>query len=300
MEPGFHWTYAGRLAWRWRLGLASGLALLGLLWPPFLPLSPLPLLLPARLWERAALRAIARHSLAYPTALAYGEEALWAEARKVRVDLPPFPWPLLALYLTLLLLGLLGLSWRTGQGVPWWAPTPPPWTREAPRPGEGGAAPRPSEASRTVPGETPTPGEAPGPRGKGEEVSPQGTPGDVPPQAKGAETPDPGERAPGTPESGIGREAQAPSGPREGGFGPGPGGEAPALGNPEVPPPGAQGPEAGLLPPGPGEGGEAPPLPPWPQGRPPERVQRGAEVYLERTPLPPEVRDLLRRYFGLE
>ena len=32
---------------------------------------------------------------------------------------------------------------------------------------------------------------------------------------------------------------------------------------------------------------------PWPEGV-------GAEVYLERTPLPPEVRELLRRYFGLE
>ena len=58
-----------------------------------------------------------------------------------------------------------------------------------------------------------------------------------------------------------------------------------------------EGPGQGLLAPG-GEGGEGALPSPWPGGRPPERVRRGAEVYLERTPLPPEAKELLRRYFG--
>ena len=63
------------------------------------------------------------------------------------------------------------------------------------------------------------------------------------------------------------------------------------------PPTQAQGPEVGLL--GEGEEGEEAALPsPWPAGRPPEAVRRGVEVYLEKTPLPPEARELLRRYFA--
>jgi hypothetical protein len=94
VEPGFHLRYAGRLAWRYRLLFALGLAFLGLLHPGFALASPLALLLPARLFARRALREISRVSLAYATALAYGEERLWAEARRVRLELPPFPWGL--------------------------------------------------------------------------------------------------------------------------------------------------------------------------------------------------------------
>jgi len=85
VELGFHLRYAGRLAWRYRLLFALGLALLGLLHPGFALASPLALLLPARLFARRALREISRVSLAYATALAYGEERLWAESRRVRL-----------------------------------------------------------------------------------------------------------------------------------------------------------------------------------------------------------------------
>ncbi|MEJ5338001.1 MAG: hypothetical protein WHT26_12010, partial [Thermus sp.] len=77
----------------------------------------------------------------------------------------------------------------------------------------------------------------------------------------------------------------------------GPGGASPALREAQTPGPTPKGPGAGLLSPGEGPG-EAPLPSPWPEGRPPEKVQRGVEVYLERTPLPPEARELLRRYFG--
>ena len=51
-----------------------------------------------------------------------------------------------------------------------------------------------------------------------------------------------------------------------------------------------------------GENRQGRPLPlpsPWPSGQPPQNVQRQAEKYLESEPLPPEVRELLRRYFEL-
>jgi len=38
---------------------------------------------------------------------------------------------------------------------------------------------------------------------------------------------------------------------------------------------------------------------PWASGTPPQNVQRQAEKYLENEPLPPEVRDIVRRYFEL-
>lgn len=47
-------------------------------------------------------------------------------------------------------------------------------------------------------------------------------------------------------------------------------------------------------------GGQTRNLPdPWRGGQPPQHVQRQVERYLESEPLPPEVRDLLRRYFKL-
>ncbi|WP_216641394.1 hypothetical protein, partial [Thermus scotoductus] len=122
MEPGFHLLYARRLAWRHRLLLALPLALLGFLHPFFALASLLPFLLPARLWEGRALREIARASLAYPTALAYGEERLWQEARKLEIPPPPFPLGLLALYLVLLALALgswTGLPPR--EASPFWS-----------------------------------------------------------------------------------------------------------------------------------------------------------------------------------
>ncbi|RDI94967.1 hypothetical protein DV704_08870 [Meiothermus sp. QL-1] len=51
-----------------------------------------------------------------------------------------------------------------------------------------------------------------------------------------------------------------------------------------------------------GESSEGRPMPlpsPWQAGRPPENVQRQVERYLESEPLPPEVREVLRRYFEL-
>ncbi|WP_182482713.1 hypothetical protein [Calidithermus roseus] len=38
---------------------------------------------------------------------------------------------------------------------------------------------------------------------------------------------------------------------------------------------------------------------PWRGGQPPQSVRRQVERYLESEPLPPEVRNLLRRYFEL-
>ncbi|MEJ5337949.1 MAG: hypothetical protein WHT26_11750, partial [Thermus sp.] len=148
VEPGFHLRYAHRLAWRYRLLLALLLALSGLLFPPLALLSPLALLLPARLWAVEALRAIARVSLAYPTALRYGEERLWREAKRVTVPLPPFPYGLLLLYLLALLLAL----WRPlapGEGgVPFLpqapqvgAPPSEPRGSGEGRPQEGGSPP---------------------------------------------------------------------------------------------------------------------------------------------------------------
>jgi hypothetical protein len=46
--------------------------------------------------------------------------------------------------------------------------------------------------------------------------------------------------------------------------------------------------------------GQRMPLPsPWEAGQPPQDVQRQAEQFLESEPLPPEVRDIVRRYFEL-
>ncbi|WP_161569075.1 hypothetical protein [Thermus thermamylovorans] len=329
MAPGFHRRYAGRLAWRYRLLLASGLALPGLLHPPLALASLLALLLPARLFEGPALRAIARQTLAYPTALAYGEERLWAEVRKAPLALPSFPQGLLLLYLVLLLLVLVLAAWRAGT-VGGSQAAPPGVERPAdPRRGDGEAAPagEPLDGGRgeALPGEAqPAPqgaegelGAFPPPPGEGgEAVSPgageaQAPPSDLEaapgegvsrdgepaPGPGGAGTP-PGAGEEGTPgegrTGGPGGEGvpEGPS-PLPGGAGPPPlFGEGPAL--PPLPLPPGEG--VGLLEPGAGEGlGELPA--PWAGGQPPERVRRGVEVYLERTPLSPEARELLRRYF---
>jgi hypothetical protein len=315
VEPGFHLRYAQRLAWRYRLLFALGLALLGLLHPGFALASPLALLLPARLFARRALREISRVSLAYATALAYGEERLWAEARRVRLELPPFPWGLLLAYLLVLLFLLALAAWRPGggEGGAWSLPgaerplrppgepapgsTAPPQVQEG-EPGQG------EEATRT--GGEATEGQQGGLEGGGVEGQERGLEGAAPAgpgQEEGQGGKGPGEG------QGRGFENAAPAdsgakgpGPQGeepgGGAGPGLGEPAPELGEaPQVLPPALEGPGQGLLEPG-GEGGEGALPSPWPGGRPPERVRRGAEVYLERTPLPPEARELIRRYFG--
>ncbi|MCX7848789.1 hypothetical protein [Thermus sp.] len=306
MGPGFHRLYAGRLAWRYRLGLALAMALLGLLHPLWALLSPLALLLPARWWEGRALREIARVSLAYPTALAYGEARLWAEAARVRLEPPSFPWGLLLAYLLALLLALAGTPWRASEGVP----TPPiaPTSPTAPTRGAegppGGQEPPPGEAPRALEAPSGQGGEGgPGtPGAQGDE----GNPGSAE-QAPGRERPQgPGGSEGAQGSAGAGQEGvQGPQGASGGegaqgqgqGDRPGTGGPLPLVDREALPAPTPLGPGQGLLGPG-GEGG-APDLPsPWPAGRPPEEVRRGVEVYLERTPLPPEVRELLRRYFG--
>lgn len=294
MDPGFHRLYARRLAWRYRLLLALGLALLGLLDPDLALASPLALLLPARPFEGRALRAIARKSLAYPTALAYGEERLWQEAKKVRMEPPPFPTGLLLAYLLVLLLALA--PWKPLEGE---RPEPrqPPAT-EAPAFGKGQGSAReasPAGEAKAPPREAPAPG-AEGPRGKdGAQAPREGTKGEEGPPSSGKGQEGPSLKAGRTPPAG--NPAQGPAGERPGGAQ----GKPPGEGQTPLPTPGKipSGPEAGLLSPG-GEGGSGDLPAPWPGGRPPEGVRRGAEVYLERTPLPPEARELLRRYFGLE
>ncbi|MGC8968194.1 MAG: hypothetical protein ACP5JV_07750 [Thermus sp.] len=283
MGPGFHRLYADRLAWRYRLGLALGLALLGLLHPTWALASPLALLLPARPFEGQALRAIARKSLAYPTALAYGEERLWQEARRARVELPPFPGWLLLAYLLVLVLALAPALWKDPGGGTWL----PPGVERTLEPAREASSP-----------------EGKGPRDEGQagaEATQGGPPGPTP-SSSGTKTPSfPGGR----------EEREAPASGQEGrrpGPGEAPSGQrpqgTPGLGERETqgpslePPPLPSGPEEGLLSPE-GQGGASPLPTPWPQGQPPERVRRGVEVYLERTPLSPEDRELLRRYFGV-
>lgn len=297
MGPGFHRLYAGRLAWRYRLGLALGLALLGLLHPLWALASPLALLLPTGLWEGQALRAIARQSLAYPTALAYGEERLWQEARRVRVEPPPFPLGLLLAYLLVLLLALALAAWKAPDGGAWPLLGGP--SREAPS--------GPQEASQGR--ETPTSGQAPkeSKETQAGEQSASQTPS-LSEEARGVQETGGPRRPEGGP-SPLGKEARAasekPTSPGEArppqtgeGQASAPGLEEASQGLPLAPLPSPLGPEGGLL--SPAGQGRASPLPaPWPQDRPPEEVRRGVEVYLERTPLPPEERELLRRYFAL-
>mgnify|MGYP001774315144 CR=1 FL=1 len=212
MGPGFHRLYAGRLAWRYRLFLALGLALLGLLHPLWALASPLALLLPASLWEGQALKAIARQSLAYPTALAYGEERLWREAGRVRVELPPFPLGLLLAYLLVLSLALALAAWKAPGGRAWPLFEGP--SREAPS--------GPQEASQDR--ETPTPGQTP----KESKETRAGEPSALQAPSPGEETGghrEAGDKAePGRPQDGpspLGKEARAasekPSSPKEAG-----------------------------------------------------------------------------------
>lgn len=314
MGPGFHRLYAARLAWRYRLLLALALALLGVFHPLLALLSPLGLLLPARLWEGRALKEISRVSLAYATALAYGEERLWAEAGKVPARLPPFPWGLLLAYGLALLLAL-GLHLTR----PALLPGPAGVERVAPLSREGQAqdgAAGEKEAEDEAKGEgqaAPSEGEEQAAPSQGrEQGAPSEAPGEGAPQAEGPSPARPKEGAPARAlprtrspgeeagpaeapprEDGGGQETPLPQASRRG---PNAGG---ALGEKEgsLTPTQAQGPEVGLL--GEGEDGDKAALPsPWPGGQPPEKVRRGVEVYLEKTLLPPEARELLKRYFS--
>ncbi|TFU27672.1 hypothetical protein [Thermus tengchongensis] len=317
MEPGFHLLYARRLAWRHRLLLALPLALLGFLHPFFALASLLPFLLPARLWEGRALQEIARTSLAYPTALAYGEERLWQEARRVPMKLPPFPSGLLLAYLLALLLALALAAWRSsaGPGSPWTLPGSerPLGPERAPSPSGGaegqekpGEPPQgPAKAPPPRPGEAPSAGQ-PSPQGPQENPGP-GTPSPNAsgnPSPGGGTYPSPPGRAEGSPGRaeglGAGRETSpSQEGPGEAApKGPGTSGPGPQVAGPTLsPPPEAKGRGEGLLQPG-VEVGAAPLPSPWGQGQPPKAVRRGVEVYLERTPLSPEARELLQRYFS--
>lgn len=316
MGPGFHRAYAGRLAWRYRFLLATLLALLGLLHPLFALLSPLGLLVPSRLLEGRALREIARISLAYPTALAYGEERLWAEARRVPARLPPFPWGLLLAYGLAL---FLALGFHLARPAPLPFPSPAGAERVAPLSREdqaqdGAAGKEAAQSGAKSEGQAaPSEGEEQAAPSQGrEQGAPSEAPGEGAPQAEGPSPARPKEGAParalpgtGSPgeeagpaeapprEDGGGQETPPPQASRRG---PNAGG---ALGEKEgsLTPTQAQGPEVGLL--GEGEDGDKAALPsPWPGGQPPEKVRRGVEVYLEKTLLPPEARELLKRYFS--
>lgn len=284
MYPGFHRAYAERLAWRARLLLALLLLPLGLFHPLGLFLSLLSLLLPSQPFEGRALSEIARrHGLAYQTALEYQEDPLWEAAKKVKARLPPCPWGLLGLYLTAFLFLLL-LHMPTSR-----APSPlvPSLPQMAPEKGQEAPSEKP----------TPSPGEKAAKEAKGQGQG-QGRPADKAPSKTG---PAPWE-SPKTPKK---PKDQAPTQPLERpgqGKAPGPPGQtpgrgaAPGLPLPQLTP--KEGPRA-PLPLGPGEGEKASPPPPspWPQG-PPREIRRSVEVYLEKTEPPPEVRELIRRYFN--
>lgn len=279
MYPGFHRAYAGRLAWRARLLLALLLLPLWLFHPLGLFLSLLSLLLPSQPFERKALSEIARrHGLAYQTALEYQEAPLWEAAKRVEARLPPFPWGLLGLYLTAFLFLLLlhmptprapspfpQMALEKGQEAPSEKPTPSPE--------KAAGAPR-SEHLEEAKGQ-----------GQG-----QGRPADEAPSKTGP-APDQSPKTPTQPMEQPGQEkAPGPPGQTPGR------GAAPGLHPPQLTP--KEGPRA-PLPLGPGEGEKASPPPPspWPHG-PPREIQRSVEVYLDKTEPPPEVRELIRRYFA--
>ncbi len=292
MYPGFHRAYAERLAWRARALLALVVLLLGV-WHPLGPfVSLFAFLLPARPFEERALREIARrHGLAYQTALEYQDPPLWAAARRVEARLPPFPWGLLGLYLGLLLLAFALRSHPTPSFSPPWVPT----VFEAPAGKEGRKLPLKPPPNEKLEGR-------PGPS----EVQNQGTEeplGKATPEkkrfsedetrAKKAGEQGAAKRSPGPSPQGV-QEAPGPRSDEKAGQRPGQGAAPPLLPPPLQAPEGPQAP----LPLGPGGEAGTPALPtPWPKG-PPQRVLRSAEVYLEKAEPPPEVRELIRRYFA--
>ena len=200
------------------------------------------------------------------------------------------------------------------------------------RPQENETAPAPSgetpaETAASPEGRdaTPTPSEpqAPPQTGEGE---PKGQPSAAPstePAAGEAEAGAPDENAsagspaePGAPSEATGREPGEAQGQAGEGVA-----QGEVTGRPEAgaPSPEAPGPEAlpgapdasagerlpetllsaeSETPTGPLQAGDLPA--PWPEGRPPEVVRARAETYLSEEPLPPEVRELVSRYFDLE
>jgi hypothetical protein len=125
-------------------------------------------------------------------------------------------------------------------------------------------------------------------------------------QPEPAQPPQPGQAQPPQPEAAQPGQGQ-PSrdnpgqGQARGDEGGSPQGQTPQTRPPQNLPLRTEGP-AGEAPLGRGENrqGRPAPLPsPWASGQPPQNVQRQAEKYLESEPLPPEVRNLVRRYFEL-
>ncbi len=300
-----HRVWAQRLRWRRRLFAALALLLPAAalaLWrgeAGWLLFSALGFLLPYPGAEEAALRAIDRHGLAYRAWLETPKEdplyprlATEAEAQAKRLSPPPVPLWAGALYLAALLTLLLLAGPAPIQ--PGLAEPPP---LQAPKKKAASPAPRGAKEQQTktkaaqrgaqpnAPGPTPAaPGQnapakpppkaAPKPRAgtpqKAREMAqPQGAPGARPPAPR-----------PPTNKSGTAKE------PAPAQRAPGPQADAkPPAKTPEPPP--VEQPEARALP------------SPWPAGRPPEAVRQRAETYLADEPLPPELAELLRRYFEL-
>ncbi|RIH93850.1 hypothetical protein [Meiothermus granaticius] len=183
------------------------------------------------------------------------------------------------------------------------APPSPSGSSQNAAPAPTGSPSSPSSPGSQASG-NPQPDSRPmgGPEGQGSVPSDRG--------AAGNRSVGDGQRGRGIPEGGR----PAPSGANGGDAGtprPAPagssrspdGGDAGAPANPTpIPPAPAGASRAGEAPLGraPGQNGTPQQLPsPWPAGSPPQKVQRQAQNYLENEPLPPEVRDLLRRYFEL-
>lgn len=180
-------------------------------------------------------------------------------------------------------------------------PTSQPGQAQPSQPGQA----QPSQTGRSPSEQTPQGQSAPGSQGR--ELNPSAQPSQQPEPAR---LPQPGSAQPGQAQSGSqsgqtqasrdnqGQSAQGQPGTREeGGAG--------VQGRPARPlqaPPGSAQRPAGEAPFGRGEGRQGRPMPlpsPWQAGPPPENVQRQAEKYLESEPLPPEVREVVRRYFEL-
>lgn len=209
-----------------------------------------------------------------------------------------------------------------GQATPPSEGSPPqPSSGRAPTPQNPQNPPSPGQSpTATQPGQTGQAQPSPNPPGQPSDARPDqpGPPGQGPQQQPGPEqTAQPGQPSKANP-PGSGQNGQpspaSPEQPREGTpqQPQGPGSQQQGQSTPSSPPSErGSGPARQPLPQitNPRPNGEAPirrgpsqgqPLPnPWPSAQPPQNVQRQAENYLENEPLPPEVREVLRRYFEL-
>uniref|UniRef100_A0A7C3DMG2 Uncharacterized protein n=1 Tax=Meiothermus ruber TaxID=277 RepID=A0A7C3DMG2_MEIRU len=161
--------------------------------------------------------------------------------------------------------------------------TDQPGQAQPPQPGQA-QPPQPGQAQPAQPGNSSRPGQA------------------QPSQPGQAQPPQPGQAQPGQqPGQGQPSRDNPGQGQARGGEGGSPQGQTPQARPPQNLPLRTERP-AGEAPLSRGENrqGRPAPLPsPWASGQPPQNVQRQAEKYLESEPLPPEVRDVLRRYFEL-